>query len=79
MAIELEAVFLGVPVEHRIDGECEQVLGAETGIEILQISEAPDEQARADEQQKRQRNLRGDQRLADSYSASAGDRTHLVL
>ena len=60
-------------------GEGQQVAGAEAGIEIFQVAEAADEQTGADQQQQRQRYLRGYQRLAEPHRASAGDGADLIL
>ena len=60
--IEERAALLGrrvsVARQHELGGH--DVARLETEGSILQASEAPDEQPRPDEQQHRQRNLRGD-------------------
>ena len=65
--------------QRRIGAECQQMLALEAEIERHQPVQAAQEQARADQQQQRQRDLRHHQRLAHAHVTAAHHAPRLIL
>ena len=66
--------------QRRIDGEAEQMLAAESQIDVLQIVQRPRKQRGGDQHQQRERHLRDHQCLAQAdVRAAGGDVTGVVL
>ena len=69
-------VVAGMGWIDRDDGE---ILGTKSGIDCLSGSKSLQEQTRADQEQKRNRDLRDDQKIAEIPSAKTADGTGRAL
>ena len=80
LPVEEHRALVVVAAERRRQLERDQVVERDAGVRRLQVLQAAHEEAGAEQQQKAERDLRGDEPLAqEQRAAGAGDRAHRVL
>jgi hypothetical protein len=79
LAVELRAALLRQLAPADVERGEQQVVGVEAGIEVDGVAQGAQEEARADEQHERERDLRDDERVAQAEAAQPGRRAAGVV